>query len=75
MYEVADGRRIQMWQGLTTTDRLPVDPTRLRVGEREFLWHKKKKVSFKKPTERTQSKLLSTVGSGVIIALWLRLCI
>lgn len=68
MYEVADGPRIQMWQALTTTDKLPVSSSILAdlVSKNSG----GKEVSFK-PMERMQSNLLSTVGSGTTITLWL----
>lgn len=66
MYEVADGPRIQMWQALTTTDKLPVSDIVSDAGSKNF----GKLVSFK-PKQRMQSNLLSTVGSGIIIARWL----
>lgn len=51
MYEVADGPRIQMWQALTTTDKLPVSDIVSDAGSKNF----GKLVSFK-PKEKDAIK-------------------
>ena len=71
MYEVADGSRIQMWQALTTTDRLTVSDIASDWVECEFFFWGER-VSLKRQG-RMQSNLLATVGSGIIVSLWLAL--
>lgn len=63
MYEVADGPRIQMWQALTTTDKLPESDI---VSGLVSVSLGGKKSHFQ-PKEWMQSNLLATVGSGITI--------